>query len=410
MKIWLKMCLGGIAGIFLGMYLPDPAGDTGGFFVYLAELAVRIGRYVLVPMVFFGLTITVYDLRGESKLFAVCRKTALGAVFTSLGMVALGVIFVLFFSPGRIPIIIETHVPLEKPDIESLFLRIFPANLFTIFADSTDFLLPVIVFALLFGFTLTHERSLFHTIVEASDSLARIFYRMYSFISEFLFIGGIACAASLALRLRKVTDAALFRELFFVLGGGSLFIAFVIFPLLLYLLRGRKKPFLWIYAQLAPAVGALLSGDVYFSMGLAMRHAREVLGIPRKVTAFSYPFLAVFTRGGSAMITAMCFIMIFRSYSSLEMGFLQILWVIAVSFGISFLIGAVPGMGAFVGIAMISGMYGRGLEEGFLILRPVVVLLVSLGAFLDTVCASFVTALVSGSLGFTAEKKSRDLI
>ena len=276
--------------------------------------------------------------------------------------------------------------------------------------DSTDFLLPVIVFALLFGLTLTHERSLFHAVVETSDSLARVFYRMYSFVSEFLFIGGIACAASLMLQLRKVTDAALFRELFLVLGGGSVLIAFGIFPLLLYLLRGRKKPFLWIYAQLAPAAGALLSGDVYFSLGLAMRHAREVLGIPRKVTALSYPFLAVFTRGGSAMITAMCFIMIFRSYSSLEMGVLQILWIIAVSFGISFLLGAVPGMGAFVGIALISGIYGRGLEEGFLILRPIVVLLVSLGAFLDTVCASFVATLVSDSLGFTAEKKSGELI
>jgi Na+/H+-dicarboxylate symporter len=163
-----------------------------------------------------------------------------------------------------------------------------------------------------------------------------------------------------------------------------------------------------MYAQLAPALGAFLSGDVYFSLGLLTRHGNEVLGIPRKISAASYPLLSVLSRGGRAMIMAMSFIVTLRSYSSLDIGFLHILWIIAASFGISFLLGSVPGIGALVGVAMLSGMYGR--EEGFLILRPVAVLLVSLGAFLDTVCASFVTTLVSESMGFTADAKNNELI
>jgi hypothetical protein len=50
------------------------------------------------------------------------------------------------------------------------------------------------------------------------------------------------------------------------------------------------------------------------------------------------------------------------------------------------------------------------MEEGFLILRSISVILISLGAFLDTVCASFVTMLVSDSLKFTVEPKVRELI
>jgi hypothetical protein len=67
-------------------------------------------------------------------------------------------------------------------------------------------------------------------------------------------------------------------------------------------------------------------------------------------------------------------------------------------------------MGAFAGLAMLSGMYGKGMEEGFLILRPVSIILISLGALLDTVCASFVTTLVSDSLRMTEEDKSRELL
>jgi Na+/H+-dicarboxylate symporter len=324
-------------------------------------------------------------------------------------MTLLGVVLVSLFTPARIPILVETHVPLDKPDIGSLLYRVFPSNLFTLFADSTDFLLPVMVFALLFGLTLTHERSLFHTVVEFSDSLSRIFYHINSFVSEFLFIGGIALSASLVIQLKKVTELRRFFELFFVLGIFSLVIAFGVFPLLLYFIQGKKKPFLWMYAQLAPAIGAFLSGDVYFSLGLLVRHTKEVLGISRKVCAVCSPFLAVFTRGGSAMMAAMCFIVIFRSYFSLEIGMVRILWIIAASFGISFLLGAVPGMGAFVALAMLSDTHGGEMEEGFLILRSVSVILISLGAFLDTVCASFVTTLVSGSLRLTGEK-NHDLI
>ncbi|MDR1933305.1 MAG: cation:dicarboxylase symporter family transporter [Spirochaetales bacterium] len=403
MKIWLKMILGGIAGMLLGLYLPAAAGDMCKF---LAELAVRIGRYALLPMILFGLIITVYELRTERKLFIVCRKTIAYAVPTSLGMIILGIIFVSLFTPARIPIIIETQIPLDKPDITNLLYQVFPSNLFTLFASSTDFLLPVMVFALLFGLTLTHNRNLFRSVVEFSDSLSNVFYHINSFITEFLFIGGIALAASMVLQLREVTDLGLFLELFLFLGLFSLVIAFGIFPLMLYFLRGRKNPFDWIYAQLAPAVGAFLSGDVYFSLGLLIRHGKEVLGLPRKISAVSYPFLTIFTRGGSAMITAISFIVILSSYSSLEKGFLHVLWIIAASFGVSFLLGAVPGMGALVGIAMLSGMYGRGMEEHFLILRPVAIILVSLGALLDTVCASFVTTLVDDSMRLAGEIKT----
>jgi Na+/H+-dicarboxylate symporter len=333
-----------------------------------------------------------------------CRKTVFYAVLTSFGMILFGVALVSFFTPSRIPIIIETQIPLTKPDIAESIYRVFPSNLFTIFADSTNFLLPLMVFALLFGLALTHNKNLFSTVVEFADSLSRIFYHINSFVSEFLFIGGIALAASLALQLRKVSEPGLFLELFFVLGVFSLVIVFCVFPLLLYFLCGRKKPFGWMYAQLAPSLGAFLSGDVYFSIGLLVRHGKEVLGIPRRVSAVSFPFLAVFARGGSAMIAAMSFVVIFRSYFSLDMGFARILWIIAVSFGISFLLGAVPGMGAFVGVAMLSAMYGREMEEGFLILRSVSVILVSLGAVLDIAAASFVTALVSDEMKLTDTK------
>jgi Na+/H+-dicarboxylate symporter len=247
-------------------------------------------------------------------------------------------------------------------------------------------------------------------VIEIIDSLSRVFYHMNSFITEFIFIGCIALAGLFVFRLRGISEISLFMELFLVLGLFSLIVAFVIFPGFLYFFSGKKTPFRWMYAQLGPALGALLSGDLYFSLGLLTRHGKESLGVPRRVGAVTYPFMAVFGRGGSGMVTAVSFIVILRSYSSLEIGFLQLLWVLVVSFGISFILGAVPGAGTLVGISLLSGFYGRGMEEGFLILKPIAPLLISLGAFLDAVSAAFVSVLVSDRMKMTHSLEEREMI
>lgn len=410
MRIWFKLLIGGAVGIILGLYLPEYAGDTQRAFVYFSGLAVRIGRYILMPLAFFSLTVTVYELRLERRLFPVYAKTLLYGIATSLGMIVLGILLISLLSPGRIPIIIESRMPIMVPDIGELLMRVFPGNLFSLFADGGDFLLPLLIFALFLGLSLTYDRQICRPLVESLDSLSRVFYHMNSFVTEFVFIGCIALAGSLVFNLRKITEISLFLEIFLVLGLFSLIVAFVFFPAILYFARDKKPPFRWMYAQLGPALGAFFSGDLYFSLGLLIRHGKEALGIPRKVGAVSYPLLAVFGRGGSAMVTAVSFVIILRSYSSLEIGFFQLLWVIAASFGVFFLLGAVPGAGTLVGIALLSGMYGRGMEEGFLILRPIAPILISLGAFLDAVSAAFVTVLVSDRMKLTGDAETLEMI
>lgn len=110
------------------------------------------------------------------------------------------------------------------------------------------------------------------------------------------------------------------------------------------------------------------------------------------------------------MVTVVSFIVILRSYSSLEIGLFQLIWIMVVSFFISFVLGAVPGSGTLVGIAVLSGLYGKGMEEGFLILKPIAPILISFGVFLDTIAAAFVSVLVSDRMKLTRKVESRDLI
>ncbi len=410
MKIWIKLLIAGVLGMAIGLYLPDYAGETDKILSYFNQLAVSVGRFVLFPLVFFGLTVAVYELSAEKRLLKTYALTLSYTAITSFGMIVMGVFLVSVLSPGRIPILIEENLPVRKPELGAMILQLFPRNLFSLFLDSGDFLLPLVFFAFLLGLNLTFDRQVARPILELSNSLCRVFYHINALVSEFIYIGCIAMAASLVFNLRRIGELHLFLELFFVLGLFVVVVGFGIFPAALYFIGGKKAPFRWMFAQLGPAIGALLSGDLYFSTGLSIRHGAESLGIPRRVGSVTYPFAAIFGRGGTGMVTVVSFIVILRSYSSLEIGLFQLIWVMLISFFVSFALGTVPGSGALVGIAVLSGLYGRGMEEGFLILKPIAPILVSFGVFLDTIAAGFVSVLVSDRMKLTRKVESRDLI
>ena len=242
------------------------------------------------------------------------------------------------------------------------------------------------------------------------DSLGRILYHINSFVVEILAIGMIALASYLLLGLRAQPDLALFSQLLTVLVVDTVIIVFGLFPVLLFYLGKRENPYRWLYATLAGAITGFLSGDAYLSLSVTMRHGKESLGVPRTVGGPAFPLAVLFGRAGTALVTAVSFVVILKSYSSLGITVLQVLWVMGASFVVSYLLGSVPGMGAFVALSLLCGSYGKGLEQGFLILKPVAPLLVGFGVMLDMVSASLVSLLVARHEGVQKEIEVKDYI
>jgi Na+/H+-dicarboxylate symporter len=183
-----------------------------------------------------------------------------------------------------------------------------------------------------------------------------------------------------------------------------------VFPGALYLLGIRENPYRWLYASIGPAISGLFTGDAYVSLGILSKHGKESLGVPRMVGSAVYPLFAVLGRAGSAMVATVSFILILRSYSSLEITFLQTLWVMFFSFLVSFILGAVPGNGAFYAIFMLCSLYAKGLQEGYLILRTIAPLLVSFGVFIDILTSAFVSLLVAREENVWTEVETENFI
>lgn len=395
MKIWIRLLLGCGIGVALGVVLPESGGDTPQFFRGLSDFIINIGRYFLFPLVFFGILIGAHELREDRATLRVYGKT-LGLLIVSMAaLIVIGTVSVLVLSPSRIPPIFQEAPVMELPTFQELLFRLVPTNLFTVFSNPGEHLFPVVLLGFLIGIAIKLEEHHADPLVSVFDAASRVFYRLNSFVIEVLSIGIIAVAASFVFDLRGISDFEIYSQLFTVLLFDTLLVVFVILPLILYFATDRENPFVWLFAMLPPVLKAVFSGDIFFTGPTLIRAGKENLGIQRKAGSAVFSLAMVLGRAGTAMVASASFILILRSYTALEITFLEVLWVMVASFGFSLLLGSVPGSGVLVALSLLSAAYGRGMGEVYLILRPVSVILISIGVFIDAIVASFVAYLVA---------------
>ena len=199
--------------------------------------------------------------------------------------------------------------------------------------------------------------------------------------------------------------AEVFRDLIILLTVFSLILGFGIFPLFLYILKPKVNPWKVLYGSLSPAVAAFFSGDINFTLPVLLRHAKENFGIRRRSNSVSLALFNTFGRGGSAMVAAIAFIVIIKSYSSLEITAFDVFSIGIRAFGISFLLARHPGDGAYIALAVLCLGYGKNFEAGYLILKPLAFYLVAVGAFLDAIICALGTYAVAHKSGFMEEEK-----
>jgi Na+/H+-dicarboxylate symporter len=391
MKIWIKLLIGSLIGLAAGFFIPVQAQ---GFFDSVSSLLIGIGRYALFPFIFFSLGIGTSELRQEKRLLRVYFSVFKYLVLSAGLLIIIGTLSVLVFPPERIPITIEADRAFSAVSVIDGLKVIFPRNLFAVFFGSGDFLLPIVVLSFLLGLNMDFDRQLTRPVVQLFDSLSRIFYHLNSLIVELFAIALIAIAAARISHLSHA-DLGMYKQIIIIVAVDVVVVAFGVFPGALYLMGIRENPYRWLYAAIGPAIAGLFTGDTYVSLGIVTKHGKESLGVPRMVGSAVYPLFAILGRAGTAMVSTVSFILILRSYSSLEITFLQTLWVMFFSFVVSFILGAMPGNGAFYAIFMLCSLYAKGLQEGYLILRTIAPLLVSFGAFIDVLSSAFVSLLIA---------------
>jgi Na+/H+-dicarboxylate symporter len=411
MKVWLKLLMGSILGVLLGGLLPADNHELSDALVWLAELAIRIGRYAVAPIILFSLIMAVYELRQNGGFWPLMFRSILVLVGTSVFIIGTGLFVISFFPSIRIPISTgEQFLPISLDLRENINL-LFPSNMFSALVTDGTYLLPVCIFAFFLGMGLSFDRSFSKQIIGLVDSLSRIFYYIGIFFSEVLGLIIIVLSAYWAVQYNEVIKDSRFLNIIALTGILSLVVGFILLPLFLYLLGGKKFSLVAVYSSLAPAMSAFFSGDTNFTLPVLIQHAKENLGVRRRVIAVSTPLFSAFGRGGSAMIAAVAFVIIIKSYSSLEISRAVMISIGVKALFISLVLARYPGSGAYIALIALCQNFGNDVTaSGYLILKPLAFYLIALGTFLDTMLAFFGTYAIGKMSGLQEERDPKNFI
>ena len=406
MKIWIKLLLGLALGVVLGSLFPQFESTYSS----IGDIVNNIGRYGLYPLLFFSLPLAVLELRKEKKIFQFFGRTILYLLLSSLVLVVIGTLTVLLLAPDRIPIIIEAERTITLPGFREILQMVFPRNLFTLLNNDGNYLLPIYFFSFFLGLNFFFDRIVTRPAVQLFDSFSRIFYHINSFIVELIGIGAIALSSSWIVSITNAADLEIFHQTILLLGINAGIVIFGIYPVIIYFATNRENPYKWLYGLIAPVLTAFFSGNLYFSLPSLIHHGKENLGIPRKAGISSFPLFAIFGKAGTALVTGLTFLIIIKSYSSLGISVSTFFWVIGFSYLTSFISGPLPGMGVYASLVVLCGLYGQGIEEGYLILSPVMPILISFASAIDILTAGLATLLSAKHEGFVKEVRVTDFV
>ena len=355
---------------------------------FITDLIIRIGRYALLPLLFFSGIMAVYRMREDSLLLRASLWTGGTILASSVLLTALGFFSILLIRLPRIPITTERVTEIASVDLKGFFQEVFPYSAFEALQKGS-FLLPAFVFALIIGFGCCMNHTNIKPVISLTDGLSELFYNVSTVFTELFSAGIVFVMCSWTLQFKSVIKSGVFTPLIIMLCAQFIVLAGIIYPLVTRFVCRNGKPLKILRASIAPFFVALFSGDTNLALPVEIRLGKETLGIRQRVNGFAFPLFSIFARGGTALVSIICFVVIWRSYSTLNIEFFDMLAISLTAFALSFVMGNLPVGGTFMTLTVLCSMFGRGMETGYLLLRPAAAIIGSFAALIDAATAMF---------------------
>ncbi|MFN3667762.1 MAG: dicarboxylate/amino acid:cation symporter [Brevundimonas sp.] len=315
--------------LYLWMLLGFAVGMGGGLYVNLMGLEVipwvmdliqavgqiflRLLFMLVLPLLFAALAVGVAEMGDLKSLGRVGLKTLVFTVFVSAIAVGIGLGMVNFFRPGDgvDPVLAQqllaqgaegaaAIVGSAPTSIEAgqFFLDMIPSNVFTAAAENQ--ILPVMVFALIFGIGMVMARS--PATDRLQETLQGLFEVMMKLINLVIKLAPIAIAA-LMFNLAAVFGWDLLIRLgaYAAVAVGAMAIhMFVVYPLLVWIFGGMN-PLKFANGVREPFVVAFSTASSNATLPIAIKAAEEKLKLPRRISRFVLTVGATANQNGTAL-------------------------------------------------------------------------------------------------------------
>lgn len=345
---------GGLPGLaaFLDEYL------VGGLFDVVGRIFVASLKLLVVPLVLVSLICGSSSLGDSARMGPIAVKTLALYLLTTAIAISLALLFAVIVSPGS-GVALVSDVQFQAtvpPPLADVLVDIVPSNPIRAMADGK--MLQIIVFALLFGYAISHAGEPGQRIASLFRDMEAIVMKMVELLMALAPYGVFALLAKLFATMGVGAIADLAKYFFTVLA--VLFVhALLVYSLLLKSLTGLSPRMLltkmrpvWAFAFSTASSGATIP--------ITMRTVERRLGVHNSVAGFTVPLGATINMDGTAIMQGVATVFIAQVYGvdlSLSAFITVILTATLASIGTA----AVPGVG-LVTLALVLEQAGLPVE------------------------------------------------
>ncbi len=336
----------------LEVYLVD------GLFDLVGRIFVASLKLLVVPLVLVSLICGASSLGDSARMGPIAGKTLIFYLSTTAIAITIALFFAVLIGPGH-------HVELTSdasfqaaapPPLIDVLVDIFPSNPFRALADGS--MLQIIVFALLFGYAISHAGEPGRRIASFFRDMEVIVMQMVGIMMSFAPYGVFALLAKLFtnMGIGAIVDLGAY---FLTVLGVLLIHALVVYPLLLKTFTGlsprimmTKMRSVWAFAFSTASSGATLP--------ITLRTVERRLGVHNSVAGFTVPLGATINMDGTAIMQGVATVFIAQVYG-VDLTATAFITVILTATLASIGTAAVPGVG-LITLAMVLEQAGLPVE------------------------------------------------
>ncbi len=321
--------------------------------VFIASL-----KLLVVPLVLVSLICGSSSLGDSARMGPIAIKTLGFYLATTALAISLALGLAVIIGPGSNVELTSSAVyqAAEAPPLIDVLVDIFPSNPFAALAQGK--MLQVIVFALLFGYAISHAGEAGRRVAGFFRDMEAIVMKMVGIMMELAPYGVFALLAKLfsEMGVGAILDLAAY---FMTVLAALLIHALVVYSLLLKLFSGlsfrimfSKLRSVWAFAFSTASSGATLP--------ITLRTVERKLGVHNSVAGFTVPLGATINMDGTAIMQGVATVFIAQVYGvDLDLG--AFVTVILTATLASIGTAAVPGVG-LITLALVLEQAGLPVE------------------------------------------------
>lgn len=313
-KLHWQILIAFILAVLFGYFVPEGVKYVS----WIGDIFLRSLKMIIIPLVFSSIISGVTSMGDGKNLGRLGVKTMFYYLGTSTLAILTGLVVVNLVKPGvGVDLGFTQNVEgltEHAGSVKDIFYRLIPENIVDAMARGE--ILPVIFFAILFGFFITQvELKPRETLTHFFDAMFEVMMKVTLFIIKFTPLGIFGIVSTEVYRnsdqLGSIAGSLAIYSLCVV--AALLFHALVSLPVIVRFV-GKARPYAHLKNMITPLLTAFSTSSSSATLPLTMEALENNSGVSNKISSFTLPLGATINMDGTALYECVAAMFIAQAY------------------------------------------------------------------------------------------------